>query len=83
MRAARQELLEDLASRIAKLRSEHPVRVAIDGVDAAGKTTLSDDPRRLAQAESPAYGLPRTIAHGQRPTHNRPRIVRPAHDEEG
>jgi len=39
----RQELLDDLASRIAGVRREHPVRVAIDGVDAAGKTTLADE----------------------------------------
>jgi uridine kinase len=39
----RDELLSELAGRIAKIRREHPVRVAIDGVDAAGKTTLANE----------------------------------------
>jgi uridine kinase len=39
----RQKLLEDLASQIAAVVRPHPVRVAIDGVDAAGKTTLADE----------------------------------------
>ena len=32
----------DLAKRIADVSLTHPTRVAIDGVDAAGKTTLAD-----------------------------------------
>jgi uridine kinase len=32
-----------LASKVAGIRRAHPVRVAIDGVDAAGKTTLADE----------------------------------------
>jgi uridine kinase len=39
----RHELLQDLASTIARVALPHPVRVAIDGVDAAGKTTLADE----------------------------------------
>ncbi|MCC7370695.1 MAG: uridine kinase [Chloroflexi bacterium] len=39
----RQTLLDSLADRIASIRRPHPVRVAIDGVDAAGKTTLADE----------------------------------------
>ncbi len=39
----RDALLAELASRIAGVRRAHPVRVAIDGVDAAGKTTLADE----------------------------------------
>jgi uridine kinase len=38
----RQALLVDLAKRIADVSLTHPTRVAIDGVDAAGKTTLAD-----------------------------------------
>ena len=37
------DVLEQLAERIASLRRPHPLRVAIDGIDAAGKTTLADD----------------------------------------
>ncbi len=38
----RQALLADLAKQIANVSLLHPTRVAIDGVDAAGKTTLAD-----------------------------------------
>src|SRR5262245_55802798 len=31
-----------LAAMIASVRADHPVRVAVDGVDAAGKTTLAN-----------------------------------------
>jgi uridine kinase len=36
-------LIDELATLLAELRTEHPLRVAIDGVDAAGKTTLADE----------------------------------------
>lgn len=39
----RQELIDHLASRIVSLTLGHPLRVAVDGVDAAGKTTLADE----------------------------------------
>jgi uridine kinase len=39
----RGRVLEALADRIAGIRRAHPVRVAIDGVDGAGKTTLADE----------------------------------------
>lgn len=39
----RAELIRGLAGRIAAIERPHPVRVAIDGVDAAGKTTLADE----------------------------------------
>ena len=35
--------IEELAGRIDSLTLDHPVRVAIDGVDAAGKTVLADE----------------------------------------
>ncbi len=38
----RQELLAELTSRILAVPAPSPVRVAIDGVDGAGKTTLAD-----------------------------------------
>lgn len=43
----RRDAVHQLAERIAALRPEHPARVAVDGVDAAGKTTLADE---LAEA---------------------------------
>jgi uridine kinase len=39
----RAELLAELTARIDAIQRPHPVRVAIDGVDAAGKTTLADE----------------------------------------
>jgi uridine kinase len=39
----RSELLAELAARIAASRPPHPLRVGIDGVDAAGKTTLANE----------------------------------------
>ena len=39
----RAECLISLAVRIAALRFDHPTRVAIDGVDGSGKTTLADE----------------------------------------
>ncbi len=53
MREPHASLLARLAAVIAELHSERIVRVAIDGVDGAGKTTLAD---ALA---------PLTVAHGR------------------
>lgn len=39
----RQAVLDRLAARIAAMQRPHPVRAAIDGIDAAGKTTLADE----------------------------------------
>jgi uridine kinase len=36
-------MLDQLAHRLIALQLQHPVRVAIDGVDAAGKTSLADE----------------------------------------
>jgi uridine kinase len=40
---ARVAVLADLADRISALVRPHPIRVAIDGPDTAGKTTLADE----------------------------------------
>ena len=42
-RLSRNELLARLAEQISSVRVDHPVRVAIDGPDAAGKTVLADE----------------------------------------
>ena len=39
----RPALIDEIASQIAAIIRPHPVRVAIDGVDAAGKTTFADE----------------------------------------
>jgi uridine kinase len=43
MADTRAQLINELASIIASQRTDHPLRVAINGVDAAGKTTLADE----------------------------------------
>src|SRR4051794_2915359 len=42
-------VLNDLAIRIARLRSARPIRVAIDGRTASGKTTLADELAKLIE----------------------------------
>lgn len=39
----RSQLLDEIASRINEIELPHPIRVAVDGVDAAGKTTLAQE----------------------------------------
>ena len=39
---SRVSVIDDVASQIAAITRPHPVRVAIDGVDAAGKTSFAD-----------------------------------------
>ncbi len=39
----RSEVVEQLADLIVAVERDHPIRVAIDGVDAAGKTMLADE----------------------------------------
>ena len=39
----RADVVAELVSRIGRVRCPHPIRAAIDGVDAAGKTTLADE----------------------------------------
>ncbi len=39
----RDATLSYLAERIASVEAKHPTRVAIDGIDAAGKTSLADE----------------------------------------
>lgn len=46
----RGELLEDLAAAIGSVRTPHPARIALDGPDAAGKSTLADELAALLRA---------------------------------
>jgi uridine kinase len=48
----RSKLIDILAEGIHQIMTSHPLRVAIDGVDAAGKTTLADElAQRLASKD--------------------------------
>src|SRR5947207_12522408 len=46
----RSQLLQWLARRILEIKQPHPIRVAIDGIDAAGKTTLAEELVTFIQA---------------------------------
>ena len=67
----RDELLRTLARHIDAARRPHPTRVAIDGVDAAGKTTLADElvaplealGRPVIRASGDAFGQPAAIRY--------------------
>jgi uridine kinase len=66
----RVQLLDYLADRIANVERPHPVRVAIDGVDAAGKTTLADE---LAQ---PLRARDRPVIRASVDSFHNPRVLR-------
>lgn len=66
----RQQVLEQLAGRIVGVNRPHPVRVAIDGVDAAGKTMLADE------LVSPIEGRGRPVIRATMDGFHRPRRER-------
>src|SRR5262245_5738832 len=66
----RVDMLAQLASRIVALPRAHPVRVALDGIDAAGKTWLAND---LAQVIA-AAGRP--VIRASIDSFHRPRAAR-------
>ena len=47
----RQEVLQQLADIIISIKHSYPLRVAIDGIDAAGKTTLADELASLIEGQ--------------------------------
>jgi len=55
-------VLAELADAIVRLRLAHPTRVGVDGVDAAGKTTLADE--LAGQIER--RGRPATVVDSER-----------------
>src|SRR6266498_4729105 len=67
----RSALLNALAARIVATHRHHPRRVAIDGVDAAGKTTLADElaeviqtrGRRVISASIDGFLHPRAVRY--------------------
>ena len=67
---SRGEMLDTLARHVAAQHRPHPLRVAIDGVDAAGKTTLADE---LAE---PVRALGRPVIRASVDDFHNPRAVR-------
>lgn len=66
-------MLDQLANRLTTLQFQHPLRVAIDGVDASGKTMLADElasvliqrGRPVIRASVDGFHRPRAIRHRQ------------------
>jgi uridine kinase len=71
----RAEMLQQLAVSIAAIRLDHPTRVAIDGVDGAGKTTLADElvepvrraGRAVIRASVDGFHNPRAVRYTRGP----------------
>ena len=66
----RDRLVEQIAHHIASIKSTHPFRVAIDGVDAAGKTTFANELVR------PLEKLNRHVIRASIDGFHNPRLVR-------
>jgi len=68
-------MLEQLAESIAAVRLDHPTRVAIDGVDGSGKTTLADElvepirraGREVIRASVDGFHHPRAVRYTRGP----------------
>jgi uridine kinase len=73
MPMTRADLLSALADRIPAIACDHPLRVAIDGVDASGKTVLADDlaavlrsrGATVIRASIDGFHNPRDVRHRQ------------------
>ncbi|HVJ28923.1 MAG TPA: uridine kinase [Gammaproteobacteria bacterium] len=71
----RTQLLEQLATSITAVRLAHPTRVAIDGVDGSGKTTLADElvepvqraGRAVIRASVDGFHNPRAVRYTRGP----------------
>ncbi|MBF6589886.1 MAG: uridine kinase [Ktedonobacterales bacterium] len=63
-------MLDQLADRIVALPRAHPPRVAVDGIDAAGKTTLADE------LVSPLMARGRSVIRASIDGFHRPRVER-------
>ena len=72
---SRAAVLSALADRIAEVSKPHPTRVAIDGPDTAGKTTLADElavelqhqGREVVRASIDGFHRPRVERYRQGP----------------
>jgi uridine kinase len=59
-------VLDELAAALAGIRLTHPLRVGIDGVDGAGKTTLADELAPLVKTHG-RYALRASVDDFHRP----------------
>jgi len=71
----RSACLDRLVTAIGAVRRDHPTRVAIDGVDGVGKTTLADElvepltrmGRQIIRASVDGFHLPRAVRYRRGP----------------
>jgi uridine kinase len=71
----RSQLLKELAAQLMAIKRPHPIRVAIDGVDAAGKTSLANElgpplqeqKRLVIRASIDGFHNPREIRYKRGP----------------
>lgn len=71
----RPQLLDTLADHLCAIQTTHPLRVGIDGIDAAGKTTLADDlagcvqgrGRPVIRASLDGFHQPRRVRYARGP----------------
>lgn len=70
---SRAQVIDQLVDLISAIKLPHPVRVAIDGVDAAGKTTLADE------LVAPIEGRGRRVIRASIDGFHRPRADRYKH----
>jgi uridine kinase len=71
----RKACLDELAAAIVGIKLDHPTRVAIDGVDGSGKTTLANElvapirraGREVIRASGDGFHNPRTIRYARGP----------------
>ena len=65
----REDLINEISKRIAQIPSPHPLRIAVDGVDASGKTVFSNalaealtfTQRQVIRASVDGFHQPKTI----------------------
>lgn len=75
MNMERQSMISELANTVQQMRFSHPLRVAIDGVDAAGKTMLGNElamclrsaQKKVIQASVDDFHLPKKIRRQKGP----------------
>jgi uridine kinase len=67
---SRSDVIDQIARYVAAVERPHPVRVGIDGISAAGKTTLADE------LVGPLERLGRTVIRAQIDDFHRPRAER-------
>ncbi|HEX4394916.1 MAG TPA: hypothetical protein VH084_25745, partial [Mycobacterium sp.] len=62
----RTDVLRSLANSLIELQDQHPLRVAIDGITASGKTTLGNELTAAITERGPVIRIPMDDFHHRR-----------------